>query len=136
MLAKSEAPYYYLSNSVMNQKTKKNFQSVTSYDRGTLYERALKKMELQKLNAESLAEKQEHEIAALSFHPDVSKSMKTFAGTSPARKTFEQLYSHLVKSKLSKSRQKALEEEHDAQTINDLKKQLLEIKSARQKTYS
>lgn len=46
MMNKSEAPYYYLTNDVMNQKSKKGFNSMASFDRGTLYERAIKKMEL------------------------------------------------------------------------------------------
>jgi hypothetical protein len=47
---KSEQPYYYLSNGGSNSRIHNKFNSVVSFDRGTLYERALKRQELKRLN--------------------------------------------------------------------------------------
>lgn len=47
---KSEQQYYYLSNGGSNSKIHNKFNSVVSFDRGTLYERAVKRQELKRLN--------------------------------------------------------------------------------------
>ena len=47
---KSEQPYYYLSNGGRNNRIHNKFNSVVCFDRGTLYERALKRQELKRLN--------------------------------------------------------------------------------------
>lgn len=51
-----------------------------SIDRGSLYDRAKKKQEMKKLNNEAVKDKEEQEVAACSFQPNISKSMITFRG--------------------------------------------------------
>lgn len=61
----------YNSAGMSNSRIRKMFNSVITFDRGTLYERALKKQELRKLNNEAALEKEEREFAACSFQPNI-----------------------------------------------------------------
>ena len=58
-LIKSARAYYHTSKS----KPRTKFNSVASYDRGTLYERAIKRQQVNKLKMESAAEREERELA-------------------------------------------------------------------------
>lgn len=102
---KSEQPYYYLSNNASNNRPHKKFNSVISFDRGSLYERALKRQELKKLNQEVAREREDREVAACSFQPNVAKSMMTYRGAgSPEKRCFNELYDHLMKPMIQKSK--------------------------------
>lgn len=78
----------------------KPFNSVISYDRGSLYERALKRNILKRLNMEAAQEKEDREVASCSFHPNILKSrMNNNFGSqqSAEKRTFENLYHDLVR---------------------------------------
>lgn len=118
-LARSARPYY-LSKS----KPRTKFASVASYDRGTLYERALKKQEVQKVKMESAVEREEREIAACSFKPDLCKSMLSYQGSrvSPSRRSFAELYTHLMQPIMNKATFIEQQSNREEELLIDLKK--------------
>lgn len=91
--------------SVLGENRKnKPFSSVISYDRGSLYERALKRNMVKRLNMEAAQEKEDREVAACSFHPNLSKSRMTQFGSqqSAEKRTFENLYHDLTRALVQK----------------------------------
>jgi hypothetical protein len=58
-----------------------------------------------KLKIESAKEKEEREIAACSFAPDLHKSVLSYQGSriSPDRRSFAELYTHLMKPVMKKA---------------------------------
>lgn len=58
---KSELAQNYLQSSGCQSKQRSKFNSVSSYDRGTLYERGMKSKEIRKLNMEAATEREERQ---------------------------------------------------------------------------
>lgn len=122
ILVKSNCPNSFKSG---KNNPRSKIDSVTSIDRGTLYERALRKREVMKLKIESAKEKEEREIAACSFAPDLHKSVLSYQGsrTSPDRRSFAELYTHLMKPVMKKAKLVEYKNMQDTELINNLKKQ-------------